>query len=472
MKRIYILTVTIFLLMSCTAPTPLATLSPTATTSPTLLPTIAPTETPIASTIAVDELQIPDPKFTNPEFFDLTNPDSPIVQFASAFGVKSEDVAISLHAEVERPANGNAPFVVLRTSDGVTLMMAQQYPASEEWKWEKAVPGAYWFAQGKLVGANIGGGEVKNKKYRDLLITHFQDGIVAIAGQVNPSAIPYRPPSNADRTAEEAQNYDMSLFFHYVAEPGKFPEGVNSSNIDTWLDTRLDGVAQLIKSYKAENHPMYIAFNEAWEGNEWNQDSNPLRDKYSGKWVEEYTYQLLRKFINKELVVNQDFVVVFNDANLYDSPYKQDLIFDTLSKARTNVFDRLISDSETKEKLDKMNISKAEDIKIILGVETHTQLDGKRNDGIFVPPPTNEQIIALSEKFERLGGIIMTEVNPNGSAEEQELFTKRLFTLLPSVPNLNGIVLWHIFSPNDPSDTWSRSRLGIFNENNGDTIST
>ena len=101
------------LLASCSTPGAEAaspTINPVAHTGPTLTPE-APT--PSIPTIEVGGLKLPDPKISNPELFDVTKPDSPIVKFANAFGVNSEDVASGLHAEIETP-DGLPPFAVLR----------------------------------------------------------------------------------------------------------------------------------------------------------------------------------------------------------------------------------------------------------------------------------------------------------------------------------------------------------------------
>ena len=116
-----------------------------------------------------------------------------------------------------------------------------------------------------------------------------------------------------------------------------------------------------------------------------------------------------------------------------------------------------------------MGISKPEDIQILLGAETHTQLDGQRDDGIRIPPPTSDEIINLSAKFKSLGGLMMTEVNPEGTTEQQKEFIQRISSLLIDDPNLKGILFWHVFSPDDPSDIWGRQKLSIFNDSGNPT---
>ena len=99
MKRTLLVFLLVNLILSACAPVsaptpttaPSATLLPTATTVPTSTPT--PTSTPMATptatptpipTIQVGDLSVPDPRVTNPELFDLRNPDAPIPQFVNA----------------------------------------------------------------------------------------------------------------------------------------------------------------------------------------------------------------------------------------------------------------------------------------------------------------------------------------------------------------------------------------------------
>ena len=66
-------------------PLPTATAMPTSTATPTSTPTAIPTATPTPiPTIQVGDLSVPDPRATNPELFDLRNPDAPIPQFVNA----------------------------------------------------------------------------------------------------------------------------------------------------------------------------------------------------------------------------------------------------------------------------------------------------------------------------------------------------------------------------------------------------
>jgi hypothetical protein len=442
----------LLLLSACGSSQITPTATSTATSLPTNTPIPSPTATPTPSVpmIDVDGIQVPDPKASNPELFDLKNPDSPIVQFANAFGIKPEDVVSGLHAELDTPASSNAPFSVLRTNDGIALMMATQ--ENGQWKWQEATPGEYWFAQGKEMGAYMNSMQFTPPN-EAALGKFFSEGIIALNRQVLPSS--NRTPDQANTVSSEAQKNNMNLFFHFVAEPGRFPPDVNTQNIDPWLDSRFDGIINLIKNHSTDNHPMYVSFNEAWEGNQWNQDSNPIKDKYGDRWVEEYTYKLLSKFIYAELVPNKDFVIVFNDSGLYDNQYKQDLIYKVLSDARSNAFERLMSDPNMKQRLNVIGINKPEDIQMLLGVENHLFLDPsipKKYDNkinSFFNAPDDKQIRQLADRFQGLGGIILTEVNPYGTLEEKQTFLKMISSILSDDQNLKGAIFWNIFPDSD-----------------------
>ncbi|MCL5429805.1 MAG: endo-1,4-beta-xylanase [Chloroflexi bacterium] len=115
-------------------------------TPDSLTPTPSPENpTPSVPTIEVDGLQLPDPKISNPELFDVTKQDSPIVEFANAFGVTPDQVG-ELTPEVKTAVDGSQ-FAVLTTSDlsqtadfdesGTPLMIAQQ-GENGEWGWSEA----------------------------------------------------------------------------------------------------------------------------------------------------------------------------------------------------------------------------------------------------------------------------------------------------------------------------------------------
>lgn len=464
-----------FILVSCApkakgVPSEMTIATSTFTPSPTATITL----TPIPM-INVEGQNIPDPRFSNPEFFDFNNSDSPIVQFANAFGLNPEEISAGLKTQMETP-DGMPAFVVVRTSDDYALMIAIQ-DSEDTWQWKKAVPGNYGYALGKKVGLYTNYGDsngnpnatISKSQAEDITAEFFQDGILLLSGQVRPNA--GRAPENASRMAQFSHDNNMALDFNYVASPGKFPDDVNSSNIDGWLSGRFNGIIQLLKNNKTEGHPMHITFLEAWEGPRWNTESNPLKDKYSEQWVSEYIYQLLTKFIDADLTPNKDFIINFNDANLWNHPEKQDLIFNVLTEARQSAFDRMQSDPLMKQKLEEMDITATEDIDILVTIQTNTKLGENIDNGTYFPEPTPEQVNAMADKFASLGGIIV-ELNPHSKdAEKHREFIAKMFDSVKNNPNIKGLIFFNIFNPNDPVEPDQSNDIPTFFNDDGSPTS-
>ena len=110
-------------------PLPTATATPTSTATPTNTPTATPTATPTPiPTIQVGSLSVPDPRVTNPELFDLRNPDAPIPQFVKAMKgigitVDPNQVASELakNYQVRQSANGKTLFLPHILSKEITM---------------------------------------------------------------------------------------------------------------------------------------------------------------------------------------------------------------------------------------------------------------------------------------------------------------------------------------------------------------
>jgi hypothetical protein len=123
MKRTLIVFLLVNLMLSACAPVsaPTPTPAPSATPLPTRLPptpTATPTITPTPiPTIQVGNLSVPDPRATNPELFDLRNPDAPIPQFVNA--MKMAGIKIT----AEQVAQG-ITFEQIKTKDTNLLVVA------------------------------------------------------------------------------------------------------------------------------------------------------------------------------------------------------------------------------------------------------------------------------------------------------------------------------------------------------------
>lgn len=157
------------LIPTATPGTTKPTIIATATATVILEPTRAASPVPM---LEVGGLQIPDPKASNPELFDLTKPDSPIVQFANAFGVKPEEVG-SLTPQLLTGIDGKQ-FVVMTTGDltsttnydesGTPLLIAEQ-GENGKWEWSEATLKNVGEKEGILFGSMLTGWYVRDPNY-------------------------------------------------------------------------------------------------------------------------------------------------------------------------------------------------------------------------------------------------------------------------------------------------------------------
>ncbi len=118
MKQFSLLALLSFILVSCAAQTPAATPSLTVTSAPS---TAAPTEIPNVPMIEVGHVKVPDPKVSNPAFFDITNPQSLL------YDLKMAGIQIDQQAVIS-----NLKYVKINNTDNVVVYFDFQ-PSDEKY---------------------------------------------------------------------------------------------------------------------------------------------------------------------------------------------------------------------------------------------------------------------------------------------------------------------------------------------------
>lgn len=414
----------------------------------TQAPTLKPSENESIATIPPEQVGgiegIPDPKISNPELFDLTRKDAPIPQFVNAMRmagtkVTREEVLAGLHPTEETP-QGQSSFMTYRTVNGVALLMAEFDQQRKEWSWEATRLGKYWHNQKKWVGISTESKVLQNEKFRTIILPHFKNGILSV------NDIEESGPDVKEKELVEVKNVltvaeknKMTLSFPHVVEPDKFPDNVDSSNVDKWLKDRLSEMVLLKKSYNNQE-PIVLVYNGGF-----GEGRDPLKNRYRSNWASEYIFQVLDTFIKEGFVPNKDFVIQFNEDDLFGFPSKQAAIDDTLKEARQAAIDRLSAeDKELMDFLSKNDIKSVNDLQILVGAKTRLIKDSesKTHNGLgFDAVPTLDEINSLADRFEDIGGIILTEIDLSGlSNQEKLIFLQNINELLRINPNLRGAI--------------------------------
>jgi len=400
---------------------------------------------------------IPDPKISNPELFDLTKEDTPIPQFVNAMQmvgieITGEEVLSGLRLELETPKN-LPPFITYRTEDGVALLMAKFDSQNNKWNWDKALLGEYWYFQGKMFGTYLTRGNMSNDQHKELFRKYFSNGgILALNGQIH-SDMKGSLPNYSERTPLDPlalKAYQLAalsdaggLYTHFFCEPGRFPEYVNATNVDDWLKDRFMMLSEAVISNKIPM-PIIIEFNEAFHNNgTWSPAENPLRSKHNKNWITEYFYLAYSTLLNNGLIPNEDFIMAFNEYEMFRDMSKQESVFSALTDAREEAFNRLQANNAYKRQLTTAGILQAKDITLILGLQDPLKYGLNEN---FI-----DQLAAIAETTEPLNvKIVLTEVNPKDGqlsleTNEAELL-QSLSELLHTNDNFLGVLLWNLFT--------------------------
>lgn len=444
---------------------PSATVATTITSAPSATVVVA-TVTPAPSATAVFPTKTLTPAQAFAQWSNISSPDAKLLQSTKTAYAKAMGIDVSgIHTATQIVQQPNGTFAkIIDQQTGVALLISST--DEKGYTWQEATPGNYWAAYGKHIGPMMNGDEWKYSTNKQLALKYFSDGgILGILGQVRPGPdIEERRPVQATAYLQAAKQARMAFVFNYVVEPGKFPKGSSAENVDQWLNRRLSEISDVIIQNKP-SLPVYIQFNEATgDGNGWNKDNNPLKDKYGDKWLGEYLYQALLIPMNKGLIPNKDFVSFVNENKMF-SKTSQQFVHDKLSEARMYAFQKLMTDPDISAKLKDLGINRAEEVNVVLGTETYVNLDNRPSNGIvFISDPTIDQIDTLANLFGDLGGIVMSEVSPQGSDEQKRVFLEKLTKTLINNPNARGALLWNTFNnPEDTGDAYMQSPTLLFN---------
>ena len=203
-KSIAIVLLVAIILASCAPaskaiPTEIATTTSIFTSIPPT-PSVTPTSIP---TIDVEGQSVPDPRFSNPELFDLKNSYSPIPQFVNSMklaeiDIDPQQIADGIAFESKTSAEGK-PFVIGyynldpdptksgEVLEGKTPFLIATRDGNGIWKWQKITPRILAMYSGKVIGTQIVNYKLDVSDYSNQV--HEFGNLAMIDGELHPWVI-------------------------------------------------------------------------------------------------------------------------------------------------------------------------------------------------------------------------------------------------------------------------------------------
>ena len=304
----------IVFLASCASPTPIPLTIPSQTRVP--YPTV--TQMP---TIQVGDIQVPDPKASNPALFNLNNTDSPIVQFAKAFEISPADV--QLQGPQLLTSRGEKQFIVFTTLDlpntkdidetGIPLIIAIKND-KDEWIWSGSSLKEMCGLNGLKCGSTISGDEdYQNPLYNQKIMNEFS--IINCGGTSPLSVLRDGGYPFEKKYSLFAQQNDISFRPGHLFDWGdENPVELNTTSkveitewMKNWVKQEVNGYPYF-DSINFANEPVGI-----YDGSQyWVTESNPWYRAFQEQWPVEAYSMIYNELKAKGLRPGDDVHLILN----------------------------------------------------------------------------------------------------------------------------------------------------------------
>jgi len=464
MKRTLLVFLLVNLIVSACAPAsaptptpaPSATPPPTATSFPTATPTPAPTATPTPiPTIQVGDLSVPDPRVTNPELFDLRNPNAPIPQFVNAMKragieITAEQVASRIRFQTLKGINSKSFVVGMidfdpnpqeqgETFEGPIPIFIAQMDEENLWNWSKITLRA-----GELFGLPIGGsGNLGDVNWRDVSyqqLARSEFSLWVDTGSFMEITIHQWPP---DRLTIPILQQDITkkTRIHPLLWIHDIPDSLSVVGVNSYFDHRVADVLPYLKALKGRDTEIVLA-NEPF----WCFDSHcgwgkgVFYQAYGERWITEAFVRLYEGAAANMLRYGQDYhVMLVNEYDIEIPTRKSDFVMRILPEIKNEIEARI-----------------GTPISVTIGLQFHIGADA--DNYIRVDPQwlaDRKNISTLSVHFRRLsevGRLSVTELDFDGRiAPEQQ--AKILYNLVRAIQEsqvVNDLTFWSPLRKNNP----------------------
>ena len=241
------------------------------------LPTNTPEPTAIpVPMIEVGGLQIPDPKASNPELFDVINPDSPIVQFANAFLIKPEDITQGIFFETHTDSKGNQ-YVIARynlnpdpNTEGepfekpIVFIGKQEQDGSWSWHNNQDISNGVLFGDEFKIGTVM----LPHLDSTDIQVNNFNAATITYVWKNREKIQGMRDTSYVDRQLQLAKlgTSDPIRLSHVIScEKNSEPDWLKEIDSNEALEQALkDQIRFAMKTYSAQGVTEFNVLNEPY----------------------------------------------------------------------------------------------------------------------------------------------------------------------------------------------------------------
>ena len=447
-------------------PLPTATAMPTSTATPTSTPTATSTATPTPiPTIQVGNLSLPDPRVTNPELFDLRNPNAPIPQFVNA--MKMAGIEIEPQIVAARLNYVGIEDRVFALTDQTGNLAANGIPLFS-WKKTTGWAKAEWWHVNEVSPILLSMGiDPHIQPYKEQALDFaFRSSMLWIMGSMMHEHINHPqwggvvflntvlPEFNKKFPSRQLTIGISHLFWHHDS----FPPELSDNNISLqqrqslcreYMRERVREVIRPIKPYLERGIIQKVVLNLAnetfWEyqgntGWEGEYSDYPLYDLLGKEWIPE-AYVAFQEVIREQNLERDKFILVLNDWGLEVPGLKPQY---WLSQ-RKWVLQRIA---------DRLGISK-EQVQLDIGLQFGLGYDNEYNRKVRSMLQTSEGRLQIQRNIARISeegnGIWITEFAAKGDAEGIREIVDQLVALVSvSEINLKGINIWAALQRDDP----------------------
>jgi len=447
--------------------TPTPKPSPTPTTTPTPQPSPTPEPTPIP-TIEVNGLQLPDPRITNPELFDLTKKEAPISQFVNAMqeiGINIDPQTIitelGKNYEIRQGPDGKTYILTTYTVEGkngirYSMGLIAEQDERGEWKWRSLdLLAAFKKLHGIEIGTSVAAsdGAFYNSPPHRAALKEFS--ILKTVG-FDPRTFERFPhvPRYQTQLARELGKaiYPGSIIHHHEIPSSWDKKPPTDKEIEDYIDQRIKKILEHIK--QAGGGYVDIVSEAMWYSSHNNKgwENSPFYKLYGKDLIAKVYVKAYNEAKRLGMEPGVDVVFLYNDYGIEMGSGKSDFVYEQLKRSIERISKEL--------GIEKVPI----EIAMQFHVFSDTEL-AEFSTPLLVDRIDPNRISLNIQKFGNLGPVHIAELQINGVTDVQEVNDALNLIIQIGIQNKNivrSITFYQMFSRDN---LWKAINPEIFNRN-------